>query len=141
MEVVCFSWEYVQILTAIIQAPIVILKDSIKNKEWFKGIILSTVLLEVFGRWKLQAEFEGKIKPERFDHFGFEQIIMFLFASKLIDHPTYTRMMEVRKMRNDIAHRLWKGLSLDQKQAKSTINKAIKCLKNFGLPETKNEEK
>ncbi|MCK4477456.1 hypothetical protein KAU88_02875 [Candidatus Bathyarchaeota archaeon] len=80
------------------------------------------MLLETIGQWKLRAHFEGKIKPQRFDRLGLEQIIMFLFASGLIDYPTYTIMMEVRRMRNNVVHKLWEGLTLDPKQAKTTIN-------------------
>lgn len=116
------------------RAPVRILKGTIKNEEWFKGIVLSAVLLDLLGRWKLQAHFEGNIKPQRFYRIGFEQVIMFLFASKLVDHATYTRMMAVKKMRNDVVHNLLEGVTLDPKQAKTTINKAIKCLRTFGLP-------
>ena len=125
----------VQLVEGVVRAPIKILKDSIKNEEWFKGTVLSTVLLEGIGQWKLRARFEGKIKPQRFERLGLEQIIMFLFASGLIDHPTYTKMMEVRRMRNKLVHGLWEGLTLDPKQAKATINKTIKCLKALGFPE------
>ena len=124
-----------QLVEGAFRAPIKILKDSIKSEQWFRGIILSTVLLEAIGQWRLQVHFEGKIKPQRFERLGLEQIIMFLFASGLIDYPTYTKMMEVRRMRNNIVHRLWKGLTLDPKQAKATINKAIKCLKALGFHE------
>lgn len=124
-----------QLVEGAFRAPIKILKDSIKNEEWFKGIILSTVLLEAIGQWKLRAHFEGKIKPQRFERLGLEQIIMFLLASGLIDRLTYTRMMEVRRMRNNIVHRLWKGLTLDPTQATATINKTIKCPKTLGFPE------
>ena len=124
-----------QLAEGAFRAPIKILKDSIKNEEWFRGIILSTVLLEAIGQWRLQVHFKGKIKPQRFERLGLEQIIMFLFASGIINHPTYTKMMEVRRMRNNIVHRRWKGLTLDPKPAKATINKAIKCLKALGFPE------
>ena len=125
----------IQFVEGVVRAPIKILTDSIKSEEWFKGIILSTVLLDIIGRWKLRDHFEGKVKSQRFEHLGLEQIVMFLFASNLIDHPTYTKMMEVRRMRNKVVHKLWAGLILDPKQAKATINKAIKCLKALGFPE------
>ena len=125
----------VELVESLVGAPIKILRNSIKNEEWFKGIILSTVLLEVIGQLKLRARFEGKIKPQRFERLGLEQIIMFLFASELIDQSTYTKMMEVRRMRNKLVHRLGEGLTLDPKEAKATINKAIECLKALGLYE------
>ena len=124
-----------QLVEGLVRAPIKILKNSIKNEEWFKGIILSTVLFEIIGQLQLQNHFEGKIKPQRFERLGLEQIIMFLFASELIDQPTYTKMMEVRRSRNRLVHRLGEGLTLDPKQAKATIIKTIKCLKALGFSE------
>ena len=70
------------------------------------------------------------MKPERIEHLRSEQIIMLLYASEIIDQPTYSKMIEVNRFRNDIVH--FKTLfapQLPPKKAEANIKKAISCLK------------
>lgn len=107
-----------------------ILGECIKNREWFKGVVLSTAFLEVIGMGLLQSHFSGKIKPERIEHLRFEQMVMLLYASEIIEQPIYSKMIEVNQFRNDIVH--FKTLlppKLPPKKAEANIKKAVTCLK------------
>jgi hypothetical protein len=46
----------------IVESPTKTLKETIKNKEWFKGIVLSVTYFEHFGILMLKEHFKGKIE-------------------------------------------------------------------------------
>lgn len=113
-----------------IELPTTVLRSCVKQKEWFKGIVLSTAFFEVVGKRILVDKFKEKIRPERFEHLqSVDQIITLLFVSKVIDQSIYTKMIKVNSYRNDIVHiGTLLEPKLDSKEAESIINNAIDCL-------------
>jgi len=113
-----------------IQLPTDVLRDCIKQKEWFKGIVLSTAFFEIVGKRILSGKFKEKIRSKRFERLqSVDRIIMLLFVSGTIDQPTYCKMVEVNSFRNDIVHiETLSEPKLNPKEAEKTINKAISCL-------------
>ena len=65
-----------------IRDPIKVLRKCIEQREWFKGVVLSTAFFEGIGRTVLLDEFKDKIDSKRIEHLRLEQIIMLLYASE-----------------------------------------------------------
>ena len=102
------------------------LNDSLRDRKWLEGIIMSTALFEFVGKERLRTHFAGKINASKFDHLNLQQIIMFLYGSGIIDEVTYSKMEEIRKDRNRIVHG---DLSkLKPEKAQKLIAHAIDCL-------------
>jgi hypothetical protein len=120
------------------------LEDLIKSKNWFVGVILSEALLDDAGKRKLKRKFKGKIDGDKLARLTFEQTLILLFASNLIDQKTYERMNDVKNLRNQLAHDSFKALttfletgSIQNKscqKSRAVIRKAIKCLKAINPP-------
>jgi hypothetical protein len=113
--------------------PIRALEETIKHKEWFKGVVLSATYFEHFGLEKLKEKYRGMIDPQKIENLSLEQIIMFLHISGLIDQPTYSRMIEVKNARNNLVHEPWANVVMTPEEAKKIIEKAIECLKFLGV--------
>ena len=113
-----------------IRDPITVLTECIEQREWFKGIVLSTAFFEGMRRKVLLDHFKGRMCPERIEHLrSLEQIIMFLYASGIIDQSTYSKMIEVNKFRNNLVHlEPFTEPKLQPRAAEKTIEKAISCL-------------
>ena len=117
------------------EAPIPTLREAIKQEQWFSGIVMGTAFFEVWGLELLKEKFEGKISGDKLEDLRLEEIILLLYSSEIIDEPTYTKMMEVKKVRNKIVHNPYELLELDKPE--TFIEKAIDCLKALGLPDKK----
>ena len=65
----------------IVESPIKTLEETIKNKEWFKGIVLSVTYFEHFGVLKLKEHFKGKIDEGKLNH-----LTIYHFAISLYLH-------------------------------------------------------
>ena len=115
------------------EAPIPMLKEAIEQKQWFSGVVMGTAFFEVWGLVLLKEHFKGKISEGKLKDLRLEEIILLLYGSKIIDQPTYTKIMEVKDVRNKIVHNPYKLLELDKPE--TLIEKAIDCLKALGLPE------
>jgi hypothetical protein len=113
-----------------IRLPADVLKDCIRQKEWFKGVVLSTTFFEIVGKMILSLKFKEEIRSEKFERLqSVDQIIMLLFVSGVIDQPIYCKMIEVNSFRNDMVHiETLTEPKLNPKEAEQTINKAINCL-------------
>ena len=120
----------------IVFPPIRTLEETIKNldKDWFKGVVLSATFFENFGAEKLKKKYHGRIDPKRIENLPLEQIIMSLYISGLIDQPTYSKMIEVKRKRDGLVHTPWANVAMDPAEAKKLIEKAIECLKFLGVP-------
>jgi len=113
--------------------PIPALREAIEQKRWFYGVVMATAFFEVFGLELLKERFKGKISGDKLKHLRLEQVIMFLYSSEIIDQLTYTKMMEVKDVRNKIVHDPFES-QLEDDEANKLIEKAIDCLKALGLP-------
>jgi hypothetical protein len=126
------------------------LKDLIERKNWFVGVLLSTSIMEDVGKRKLKRMFKDKIDSNRIENLTFEQMTIMLFASGLVDYDIYQKLMNIKKVRNDLAHDSHKAMmtflqtgSMDSKfceECKSAINKAIFCLEKINPPVTPSME-
>lgn len=112
-------------------SPYPILEETIEQKRWLSGIIVATAFFEIIGLHRLKEQFKERISGDRFQHLTLEQIILVLHASGIIDQPTYSRMMEVREVRNKIVHNPTELDSLKDSKAKRLIESAIGCLKTL----------
>ena len=65
----------------LVESPIKTLKKTIKDKEWFKGIVLSVTYFEHFGVLKLKEHFKGKIDEGKLKDLGVGQMIILLYGS------------------------------------------------------------
>ena len=118
------------------------LEDFIESRNWFSGVIFSASILDDIGKRKLKRNFKGKINPKKIDNLQLEQTIMLLLASGLIDQITYERMLDVKNLRNDLAHDSIKTLfcflntkgNVENKatqRSRAVIKKAIKCIEKM----------
>lgn len=120
------------------------LEDLIKSKNWFVGVILSEAVLDDAGKRKLTRAFKGKIDKDKLARLTFEQTLILLLGSNLIDQKTYERMNDVKNLRNQLAHDSFKALrcfsetgSIQNEscqKSRAVIRKAIKCLKTMNPP-------
>jgi len=113
------------------KTPRQMLEDAIRERAWFRGIVLSAALFEHFGSFILQNHLHSKVSSERLKRLTLERIIVFLHALDLIDQPTYGKMFEIKDKRDDLAHKPF--AELDPEQAESLIRKAIECLEALGV--------
>lgn len=51
-----------------IRDPVKVLKECIRHREWFKGVVLSTAFFEGIGREVLISHFKDKINSKRIEH-------------------------------------------------------------------------
>ena len=116
-----------------IRDPRDVLRECIKKREWFKGVVLSTTFFEGIGKRLLIEYFKNKVGSDKFERVrSTEQIIIFLYVSEIIDPKTYCKMMEVNKFRNDIVHmEVFAEPRLKPKKARKMIKKAIACLETL----------
>jgi len=116
-------------------APIPMLKEAIKKEKWFSGIVMASAFFELVGLELLKRKFKNKISSEKLENLRLEQIILVLYGSKIINQPTYTKMMEVKDVRNRIVHNPHELEKLKEKDARKLIKNAIDCLKALGVHE------
>lgn len=130
--------EYLTLLAILLKVywaisdPVQILRQCIKDEEWFRGIVLSTAFFEGIGKAILQGHFHDRIASEKFKHIqSVDRIILLLYVSGRIKQPTYSKMVEVNRFRNAVVH-FPLGTPqepLEPEEAKRIIQKAISCLK------------
>jgi len=109
--------------------PIIELEECIERKEWFKGIVLSTTFFEAIGKRVLMDALKDKIPSNRLENLRLEQVIIFLFSIEKIDQSMYSKMMEVRKFRNNLVHLdPFKKPKIQPQIAKKMMENAIDCI-------------
>lgn len=122
------------------------LEDLIEEGNWVVGVILSAAILDDVGKRKLKRQFKGKINSRKIENLRFEETIMMLLASGLVTSKIYQKLMEIRRVRNDLAHDSHKAMSIflqtgsrrseECKKCKSAIEKAKFCLEAINPPIT-----
>jgi hypothetical protein len=131
--------------------PLNLLKETIDNKDWFKGLILSTTFFELFGSMMLHSFFrqeqkgseQHKIVTDFLDRLGLMKLIRLLYLCGFIKLGTYRRMKKIVKERNKWIHRVQRTkrdfaylLDVEQEDIEKIINlitDAIDCLKELGI--------
>jgi hypothetical protein len=122
------------------------LTDLIEEGNWVVGVILSASILDDVGKRRLKREFKGKIDSNRIENLKFEETIMMLLASRLVTPKIYQKLMDIKKVRNGLAHDSYKAMSIflqtglskskEVQECRSAIKKAIFCLKTIYPPKT-----
>jgi hypothetical protein len=103
--------------------PIPILNETIKKKQWLSGIVMASAFFELLGSELLKQKFKDKIAREKLEDLRLEHIILLLFSSKLVNQTTYTKMMEVKEVRNHVVHNPYELQKLKEKDAKKLIQR------------------
>jgi hypothetical protein len=115
-----------------LQAPTKVLQTHIDKKQWLEGIVVSTAFFESFGVTKLRVHFKGEIKEEKLERLGLEEIIILLRASGIINQPTYSKMMNIKDVRNKLVHDPTMTYKLEYTKSKKLLEEAIECIKELG---------
>lgn len=131
--------------------PLGLLKETIENQDWFKGLILSTTYFEMCGLIILHTYFvqekkgseQHKVVTDFLDRVGVMKITQLLYLCDFIEFETYRKMRDIVKERNNWIHRaqrekkdfsyLIKPEQQDMKKAMNLIADAIDCLKELGV--------
>jgi len=119
-----------------VRSPIKYLTDTIKEKRFLEGLIVSVMYFERFGIEKLQEYFKSKnvpLEPMKVEDLRLPLILRMLEGFGIISQPTHSLMGEVCKERNNIVHKLKHPDAIDENRAKKAIEKAIECLKALGV--------
>lgn len=140
-----------------IQNPTGILEECIEKEEWFKGVVLSATFFEGIGAKVLLLHYKRQMKAlnkrtlaetikadkmiaEKIGDLSVNSILILLYALGIIEPSTYLKMVKVNKDRNDLVHRQSPFAKPEGKEARRTIEMAIKCLHKLMYelhPETK----
>jgi hypothetical protein len=130
--------------------PIRILKDSLENHDWFKGLILSATFLEMFGFLSLRIYYEQKIDRKHhkeignfLNRLGLSRTIKLLYFNGFIKHNTFLKMTKIIKARNKLVHPIQKmgkdfvfaegSDHIPIETVEKMIEDAIGCLKELGV--------
>lgn len=118
--------------------PIPSLENTIKEKDWFKGIVLSATMLERYGCLMLKEQFASKQTKvdEQLERLHLKEIALFLYGLQKIDETHYEIMLMVNHERNKAVHqtkdRTFFVTREADKKYEPLIRKAIECLKVLG---------
>ena len=133
--------------------PLDLLKETIDNQDWFKGLILSTTFFEMFGLMMLDSYFrQGKKGPEQHKivadflaRLRLMKLIQLLYLCDFIKLETYRKMKNIVKERNKWIHRAQRGkrdfaylIDVEEEDTEKIMNliaDAIDCLKELGVRE------
>lgn len=109
-----------------------VLQLTINNKNWVKGIILSTEYLKRYGMDKIEDYFEIngiEIDEKKIKKLKYEQIVLTLFALRLINKKTYRAMLKIIKRREKLLNK--KEINyIEVKECEKLIKNAIEILQN-----------
>ncbi|MGB9756170.1 MAG: hypothetical protein ACPLVJ_00090 [Candidatus Bathyarchaeales archaeon] len=114
----------------LVKSPREILEDTIRNKEWFKGIVLSTAFFEHFGSIILEKHTNGGIRNSKLK-LTLEKILRLLYDFKLVDKTVYLKMRKIKEERNRLVHNPF--VDVDENESKRLIEDAIECLEKLGV--------
>ena len=122
----------------LVLGPIRSLEETIREKDWFKGIVLSATHLERQGILKLKDHFKFKklTMEENIERLTLGEIALFLYGLDKIEESQYKTMMEVHRERNRAVHqkrvtRAFIGEEANRKY-EPLIRNAIQCLRTLG---------
>jgi len=91
----------------IIKDPIGEIKEAKDKKDYYKLFSYACSVFEYYGRQILVWQFNKNNTPvskDKLQHITLETIIVMLYTHKIIDQPTYTKIIEVKNFRNDFIH-------------------------------------
>lgn len=122
--------------TILVRGPVRFLMDELAQNRLLEGVIVSVMYFEYLGSEKLKQYFKSKnvpLEPLDIDKLSVSKTMHLLQGFGLIGKGTHSKISEVISERNKMVHELQHPDSLDELKAKSTISKAIECLKEMGV--------
>jgi len=109
--------------------------DAIENHEFFKAFTLCSSLYESFGTNILIKHFKENLSlnSDKLEKLGVVGVIIMLYTHRLIAEGTYSDMISVNSLRNDLVHDYLVSLSSEkiQKRLKENIPKITRSLKKL----------
>ncbi len=111
-----------------IHDPKKVLRNCLKDKEWFEGIVLSATYFEYYAKKRIETRLKGKIDSQRIDWLNLEALTILAFGLQIIDQSVYCKIIEVKDKRNDLVHEPWTILELKETEARHLLEKGIECL-------------
>lgn len=112
------------------KSPREILEDAIKNKEWFKGIVLSTAFFEHFSSAILFKRTNGGINNDKLK-LRLERLVRLLLDFDLVSTSIHSKMQEIAHERNALVHNPFE--EIDEETATRLIKNAIEILVSLGV--------
>lgn len=112
------------------KTPREILEDAIENKEWFKGIVLSSAFFEHFSSAILLKRTNGGINNDKLN-LSLERLMRLLLDFGLVSIEIYSKMVEIARERNGLVHNPFK--ETDEGTATRLIKNAIEVLESLGV--------
>ena len=119
----------------LVRSPLKFLSDTINEKRFLEGVVVSVMYFERFGVDRLKEYFKSKgipLEPMKIENLRLPAIMRMLEGFGIISDSIHSLMGEVRKERNYIVHKLRHPDAIDENKARKTIEKAIECLKALG---------
>jgi hypothetical protein len=110
--------------------------DAIKKHEYFKAFTLCDSLYESFGKNILVVHFKERhlsLNSNRIEKLGIQSVILMLYTHKLIEEGTYSQMLSVNSVRNELVHRympsmISEGILNEIKQNTPNIMRSLRKL-------------
>jgi hypothetical protein len=112
------------------RTPREILEDAKRNREWFKGIVLSAAFFEHFGSVILEKRTRGGINNKKLK-LDLYRILRLLLDFRIVSEEIHSYMDEIEKERNKLAHEPFQ--SIDEARSRRLIENAIRCLEALGV--------
>jgi len=110
------------------KSPREVLEDAIENKEWFKGIVLSSAFFEHFSSAILLKRTDGGIDNNKLE-LSLERLMRLLLDFGLVSIEIYSKMKEIARERNGLVHNPFK--EIDEGAAIRLIKNAIEILESL----------
>ena len=109
-------------------SPREILEDAIENKEWFKGIVLSSAFFEHFSSAILLKRTNGEINNDKLK-LSLERLMRLLLDFGLVSIEMHSKMREIARERDGLVHNPFK--EVDEGAAIRLIQNAIEVLESL----------
>jgi hypothetical protein len=119
---------------SLLQSPREILMDTIKGKEWFKGIVLSSALFEHFASVILKELTKGGVNNKNLN-LNLERLFRLLLDFGLVDKKIHSKMHEIQNERNGLVHDPF--TEIDTAKAERLITSAIEVLESLKVADIK----
>jgi len=112
------------------KSPREILEDAIRNREWFKGIVLSSAFFEHFSSITLFKRTNDGINNDKLK-LSLRRLMRLLLDFELVSPEIHSKMMEIAQERNGLVHNPFK--EIDEERARRLIRNAIEILELLGV--------
>lgn len=118
----------------VVFGPLKTLKEAMKDKDWFRGIVLSATYFEAYGKLKIREHLDKNkiiISKEKIEGLKLNQVITLMYALKIIDMKTYQTMLKIKNKRDDLVHKIHEIYRIKKEDPK-LIQKAYNIIEKLG---------